>query len=299
MKYLLIDGSNLAHIAFHKAKSVVSKENSELSDIKGMMFLIFFRKLHKFYKKFKGYNFVIAWDNSGSSKWRREIFPEYKSGRNYDNDPVWDILFTGIDSLKEVLTNYPIYQLCVSKLEADDILYVLAGKLSAKGEVIVLSTDADLIQIAQEFGKNVKLFHPIKDVYVTIPKNYDIIYYKALMGDKSDDIPGVPSFGKKKSERAAVKIKNGESVENVLIEATSKRLSLGESQELLQNNIDIINRNVILIDIKNNPNLKDVKYNIDEIENSKIDFSKIKKFYFDNKLKSLIESFDNITNLFI
>jgi len=74
-KFVLFDGNNLAHIAFHRGKSIVQKEKGELltkedfSVVESMMYLVYFRKLHKYIKMFKNSYFIMTWDNPGSSEW--------------------------------------------------------------------------------------------------------------------------------------------------------------------------------------------------------------------------------------
>jgi 5'-3' exonuclease len=328
-KYILLDGNNLAHIAFHRAKSIILKnkindyverysgtkpkrliqkeakekvklENKDFKAISGMMFLVFFRKLHKHLKNFNG-KFVMTWDNPGSGKngWRCEVYSEYKSGRDYKTDPIYTVLFDGIDKLREVLEYYPIYQIGIDGMEADDILY-LYSKLLRPNKVTIISTDSDLIQIAQEFD-NVTIFHPIKDCEVEIPENYDITFYKSLMGDKSDDIKGVSGFGKKKALNAAILISEGKTPEEVFMDAVPKKIKdIKEREKIVKENVDIFKRNLKIIKISNNPSLKNYNLNILKIDDdtNHVNLKKIQKFYFDHKLVSLLEEFSSISTLF-
>jgi 5'-3' exonuclease len=291
-KYLLLDGNNLSHIAFHRAKSIILKikkktdPNAELvasdySDVESMMYNTFFMKFHKHLRKFKGYYFIFCWDNFGSSEWRRAIYDQYKVRRDYDKDPVWKILFDGIAKLQSVLRSYPVYQITVEKLEADDIMFTLSDKLRTYGDVTILSGDSDMIQAVQLFG--IKLYHPIKDKYIKCPETYDYTLFKAIMGDHTDDIEGVYGYGPVKSAKLAEAVENDPNAIN----------KLDKDQQ------DIVKRNQRLIDIRNNPNLCKVNLDITSIHSStNVDTSKIQKFYFDNKLKILIEDFDSVISLF-
>lgn len=294
MKYLLLDGNNLAHIAYHRARSIVLKnkkeksktkevllEASDFPDVENLMFHVFFLKLHKHYKKFKDYFFIMCWDNPGSHEWRRAIYADYKVRRDYETDPIWRVLFDGIAKLQEVLKYYPMYQITIEKLEADDILYAYSRTLKDHGEVVILSGDSDLIQAAQEFG--VKLYHPIKDKYIKPPTTYNYCLEKAIRGDNTDDIPGIYGYGPVKATKLA------ESYEK---DANSLNKLTLEQKE-------IVKRNLQLIDINNNPNLSKAVPDLNSIHNSKqIDFNKIKRFYFDHKLKNFLENFENIISLF-
>jgi 5'-3' exonuclease len=260
-------------------KKVLALE--DFSSLESMMYHVFLLKLHKFFKKFKDYYFIVCWDNTGSTEWRREIYPEYKSGRIYDVDPTWNVLFSGIRNLQTLLLSYPVSQESIEKLEADDVMYAYAGFLANQGEVVIASGDGDMIQAVQDFG--VKLYHPVNDKYVETPKTYNHCLYKAIRGDKSDDIEGIYGYGEVKSAKLA--------------EAIGK-----DSNAILQFNKEqreIVLRNLQLIEIKNNPNLNKAIPDLTKIHASgNIDLIKIQKFYFDKKLRSLLEDFDSVVSLF-
>lgn len=296
-KYLLLDGNNLAHIAFHRGKSILQKiriknnpdkDKNELaftekdySEIENMMYHVFFLKLHKHFRIFKGYHFIICWDNFGSSEWRREIYADYKVRRDYEKDPIWNVLFDGIKNLQQILQSYPVSQETIEKLEADDIMYAFSRDLSKRGEVIIISGDSDMIQAVQDFG--VKLYHPIKDKYIKAPTTYDYCLFKAIKGDPTDDIEGLYGYGPVKSAKLAEAY---ESDSNSLDKLTDEQK-------------EIILRNLHLIEIKNNPNLSKAIPNLDKIHAAKnVNLSKIQKFYFDHKLRTLIEDFDSVVSLF-
>lgn len=291
-----MDGNNLSHIAFHKARTILVGEKSEatgkhakeitleLEDhpkVLGMMILLFFRKLHKYLKKYEGANFIMAWDNFGSREWRRNLYPEYKADRDYATDPIWKVLFEGIRQLQSIIDCYGIVQISQDKLEADDILYKLGGILSADNDVIIVSGDSDLVQIAQKF--KLKIFHPVKDKYVEIPKDHDICVFKAIKGEKSDHIDGIRGYGNVKSLKLA---------QEYFTNSNAIKETLSPDQ------VKIFERNMKLIDISNNPNLKDLNITEERIKNKPtIDLTKIKKFYFDNKVRSLLEDFESVVSV--
>lgn len=302
-KYILFDGNNISHIAFHRAKSIVYKEVAEregkknarqidplvditeddIEHIEGMMYHVFFMKVHKIFKKFPNARYMFAWDAAGSSDWRKERYPDYKSNRVYTEDPTWKILFKGIDELKKVLTYYPVHQSSYRNLEADDILYVYGRDMSEESEIIIVSTDSDLLQIAQNY--NVKIFHPLDQKFVQPPKTYNICVFKSIKGEKGDGIPGIKGYGDKKSTKLAEEFEDDENI----LENTLK-----------PEEFEIFKRNLELIDISFNPNLDKVEVELDKINEATqhIDFDRIKKFYFDKKLKTLLESFESVTEVF-
>jgi DNA polymerase I len=303
-KYVLFDGSNISHIAFHRAKSIVYKEVAEreekknardvdpvndltqddIGHIEGMMYHVFFMKVHNILKKFPNSYYMFAWDAAGSSDWRKEKFPEYKSNRVYTEDPTWKILFNNINEIKKVLEYYPVHQSGYEKLEADDILFVYGKELSESADVVIVSTDSDLTQIAQKFN-NVKIFNPLTKKFVKPPKEYDICIFKSIKGEKGDGIPGIKGYGDKKATKLAEEFqKDNESIKDTL----------------KPDEYDIFKRNIELIDISHNPNLHKVDLELSKIHEATkyIDFDKIKKFYFDKKLKTLLETFESVTEVF-
>jgi 5'-3' exonuclease len=307
MKIALFDGSNFAHISFHRAKSIILKnkikaysekhkvsekkakekvkiEKTDFKEVESMYYLVFFRKFHKYLKIFIEYKWVVAWDNPTSSDWRREVFAEYKGNRDYDTDPIWrDVMFPVMDNLRWVLQYYPIYQFVVERLEADDIAYMLAKEHPGKDTVLV-STDSDWLQIVQEFG--VKLFHPLMDKYKKSPEGYEYIVQKAIMGDKGDNIPGLEGYGSKKSQKLAEDLYGEDFVDDI------------SAPELTKEQQKIILRNLKLMGIANNPNIKTAEVDFSVLDTVKpIDLKKIQKFYFDHKLKSLIEYFDRVADI--
>lgn len=311
-KFALFDGNNLAHIAFHRGKSIILKNKIKEAEAKakkqgkkftkkdkdkiklvkkdypavtGMMLTVFFRKLHKLIKIFKDYTYIFTWDNPGSSEWRRAYMPEYKASRDYETDPVWRILFDGIDELRVILDSYPIHQERIEKLEADDIMYVFAEQLSEVGDVVIISGDSDMIQAIQRFG--VKVYHPIKDKYVKAPTTYDYCVFKAIKGDKADEIEGIHGYGDVKAARLAEEIWADDFIDDISCPELDKKQ---QKRVLL---------NLKLIRIENNPNLKNVKVDLDAIQAAKrVDLNKIQKFYFSHRLKSLIEGFDSVISIF-
>jgi len=179
-----------------------------------------------------------------------------------------------------------MYQVKIEKLEADDILYVYSKELSQIGKVIIISGDSDMIQAAQDFG--IKVYHPIKDKYVEIPKTYDYCVFKAIKGDKSDVIQGIYGYGEVKSARLAQEIYGEDFIDHF------------SAPNLTEEQCETVIRNLKLIRIANNPNLKNASVDLEKIKdaNANVDFQKIKKFYFDYKLKSLIETFDSVMAVF-
>ena len=147
---------------------------------------------------------AVAWDKKGTSiRRRREIYPEYKAGRKAPPED----FFAQIPILHQLLEafGWPLYE--CDDYEADDIMGALADKASKEGiETCLITSDLDMLQ----------LVGPLTHVYalksgLTNIEQFDIGYFenkyglsvhqfldlKALKGDSSDNLPGVPGVGEK------------------------------------------------------------------------------------------------------
>lgn len=187
---------------------------------------------------------VVAWDKAGTSiTKRKEIYAEYKAGRV---KPPEDF-FEQIPRLKELIEALGWSFVEADNFEADDIIGTLAAQVSERDdwEMFIISSDLDMLQVVSE---NVKVYRLLKGFseleeidIVAIEKKYGIkkeqfLDLKALKGDASDNIPGVPGIG----EKGAVKLLNEfGTVENIYnnIEkvsgATKKKLETGKESALM------------------------------------------------------------------
>ncbi len=160
---------------------------------------------------------VVAWDSKTSTKRRREIYPEYKAGRVKPGDD----FYTQIPLLKELVDELGWNFLEVEEYEADDIIGTLSRQadevLNKDGkceyETYIISSDLDMLQIVDEnthMWRILKGFSNIEQIDVKeLETKYGILKsqfldLKALKGDASDNIPGVPGVG----EKTAVKLLN-------------------------------------------------------------------------------------------
>ena len=142
---------------------------------------------------------------------RLEKFAEYKGNRKKDlSDPeelkYWEnFRRQKREVISFVKENLPIYVVSHEGQEADDLIYYLAKyKCSAEDDVIIVSSDTDYIQVINELP-NVSLYNPIAKKWRNRTE-YDYVSWKAMVGDKSDNIPGVSRIGKVTAEKI---LKNG------------------------------------------------------------------------------------------
>lgn len=163
------------------------------------------RSLGSFRKKFPGAEIVVAWD--GSNQRRRKMFPDYK-GNRVNGSPIAASSGTNgagqldqIHWLRDVLPYLGVTQAWSPEEEADDVIATLTRKFEGK-KCVVISTDRDLLQLVDE---RVTVFSPMKDRVwdsAAVEAEYGVrpdhmVDLRAIDGDTSDNIPGVPGFGLK------------------------------------------------------------------------------------------------------
>ena len=286
-KNLIVDGNNIASIGYFRAKGIMLKDKSKkLEELKLKLdkesneykeleikldknikdFLtsfsvqIFFNIFHKYMKDNRDYRFLMTWDGVNGSKWRKEANKNYKLNRDHSTDNYYSYF---IESMKTENT------------EADDLIYSLCFELN-DDENKVISSDTDMIQLAQKFN-DTKIWNPYTKKYHKIPK-YDYALYKSIVGDTSDNIEGIRGYGPKRAEK---------SIYNNLDDLKE------EQRELVSDNLQII-------DLSLNPNIKKNHEIITLIlKESKIttNINKIKRCFFDLKIKSFLKNWQTIAQL--
>ena len=152
--------------------------------------------LRTYVKKFKethGPDVVIACDNR--HYWRRQVFPNYKSGRKKAREATghdWNSIFEVLGKIKQELKDYSPYKVIdVDNAEADDVIAVLTAKYSATQKIMILSSDKDFAQL-QKYP-NVEQFSPILKKYVKEPLPLAQLKQLIIRGDKGDGIPNILS----------------------------------------------------------------------------------------------------------
>ena len=198
-KLLLIDGHSIINRAFYGMPDLTNSEGVHTGAVYGFLMTMFSAMDEE-----KPDYLAVAFDTHAPT-FRHEMFPEYKGTRH----KMPDELAEQVPLLQEMLSAMNITIVSKEGYEADDILGTLAKRSEKAGmDVTILSGDRDLLQLATDRimirlprtvrgQTTIENFHAaeVKEKYQVTPPQ--IIELKALMGDSSDNIPGLPGVGEK------------------------------------------------------------------------------------------------------
>ncbi len=235
-KLVLIDGHSILNRAFYGVPDLSNAEGLHTNAIYGFLNIMF-----KIIDEEKPEYLAVAFDLKAPT-FRHKLYPEYKGTRK----GMPEELHEQVPVMKEVLKSMGILIMEKEGLEADDILGTFAKKAQEEGmEVSLVSGDRDLLQIADEHikiripktkgGKTEVENYYAKDVLDTMQVTpLQFIELKALMGDTSDNIPGVPKVGPKTATDLMVTYGSLENIYAHLEEISKKsvRETLREHRDL-------------------------------------------------------------------
>lgn len=246
-KLLLIDGNSIINRAFYGVPDLSNKEGLHTNAIYGFLNIML-----KVLKEEEPSHLLVAFDQKEPT-FRHKMYTEYKGTRK----PMPNELAEQLPVLKELLQAMNLKIFSKEGIEADDILGTMAQKGEKEGfDVVILSGDRDLLQLATDRilvrvpktkgGKTlVEDYHSAQviDKFGVTPSQ--IVDLKGLMGDSSDNIPGVPGVG----EKTAVKILTMfGTVENAI--AHVDEITPNRAREAVKNNIPLAKLSKALATIK-------------------------------------------------
>lgn len=222
MKILLLDAYNL----IHRARSGYTKGDYAI-------IYNFFRSIRPIIEKFdpdQAY-FVLE----GNPKFRKELSKgQYKENRTSPGDSFHRQKAAIINIAASIL---PFTVIRHPDLECDDTIATMASKHIREGdECTIVSSDTDFIQLLNTF-ENLKLYNPIKKSFIDKPE-YDYVTWKALRGDPTDNIFGIPGVG----DKTATKLVTG-----VHKQTLKEYLSDKEKMMIFEKNVNLIR----LVDFSN------------------------------------------------
>ena len=203
---LLIDGNN----TLHRTHWVANNTGRQLINSKGINVgstFTFLKTVKSYVDQFNADDVYIAWDKKlteGAVNFRNTLMEgTYKAGRDtVRNKAVYD----GADEIVRITKTLGIKNIFPGELEADDVISWLSENI--KDKKIIVSVDNDFAQLVND---DISLYSPIKKLLVDVSnfENYyglnpkEFLYYKCIVGDKSDNIPGIEGIGKIKGQKLA------------------------------------------------------------------------------------------------
>ena len=194
--FILVDGSSYLFRAFHAPPHLTNSKGEPTGAVYGVV-----NMLRSLLKRYKPSHMAVVFDAKGKT-FRSDIYQEYKANR----PPMPDDLRTQIEPLHEIVKAMGLPLLCIDDVEADDVIGTLARQAGEKGRFTLISTsDKDMAQLVNE---HVMLINTMTDTLLDpegVEKKFgvkpeQIIDYLALMGDSSDNIPGLPKVGEKTAQ---------------------------------------------------------------------------------------------------
>ncbi|AZU63088.1 5'-3' exonuclease [Neobacillus mesonae] len=198
--FMLVDGMALLFRAFYATavtgQFMINSKGVPTNGIHG-----FIKHMFTAVATFKPTHLAVCWD-MGSKTFRTELFPEYKGNRG--EAPVE--LIPQFDLVKEVVESFDIPNIGLAGFEADDCIGTIANQVKDAAHVSILTGDQDILQLLDEQISVVLLKKGYGNYLVHTPETFfeekgisprQMIDLKALMGDPSDNYPGVKGIGEK------------------------------------------------------------------------------------------------------
>ncbi|MBE6019619.1 MAG: DNA polymerase I [Clostridiales bacterium] len=232
-KLILIDGNSLLFRAYFAMRPMVTSKGMHTQGV-----FAFVNMLNKIISDYEPSHIAVAFDMKGGT-FRHDVYKEYKAGR-LKTPPE---LLSQIPMMHEVLEAMNIAVIEIPQFEADDIIGTIASRAESDSlDTLVISGDKDELQLV---GPHVNVLinkrgmsefdlydiEAMKERYGLTPKQF--IDLKGLMGDSSDNIPGVPGIGEKKG---IALLEQFGSLENLIEHADEVKGKMGEN---LRDNIEV------------------------------------------------------------
>ena len=285
-RLVLIDGNSIMNRAFYGMPDLTNTDGQHTGAIVG-----FLNIMNKILDEETPDYLAVAFDLKAPT-FRHKIYEAYKGTRK----PMPDELREQMPKIKELLSAMGIKIIEKAGLEADDILGTLAKRAEKNSiNVSVVSGDRDLLQVATDtikvripktkFGKTEVHDYYAKDVleeYKVPPLG--IIELKALMGDSSDNIPGVPKIGEKTATELLIQYGNIETLKEHIDEISKKSI-----KETLSQNFDmaVLSKTLATIDVN-----ADIDVTFDELKLGNIYTKEAYGIFKKLEIKKALEKYD-------
>lgn len=236
---VLVDGSSYLFRAFHALPHLTSSKGEPSGAIYGVV-----NMLRKLLNEYDPENIAIIFD-AGGKTFRNELYGEYKAHR----PPVPPELKAQFEPLNEVIQSMGLPVLRVPDVEADDVIGTLAQQAAQQStDVLIISGDKDLMQLVSERIKMVDTMKGVTYDEAGVVARFGVapnqmIDYLALVGDSSDNVPGVPNVGPK----TAVKwLQQYGSLDEIIAHADDIKGKVGDNLRAALSQLDLSRQLVTL-----------------------------------------------------
>ena len=279
-RILLIDGLNLFFRNF-AMMNMVNPDGVHIGGLGG-----FFRSLGALVRQIDPTQVYVVFDGAGSANNRKNIIPEYKSGRDLQRITNWDAFDdledehdAKVDQMVRIiqyLKTLPVKTCSIDKVEADDIIAYFSRVIPKDplDKVFIVSSDKDFIQLVNE---NVIVYRPMEKEYYTIdtvkekfnmsPQNF--ILHKTLLGDNSDKIKGVKGLGEKGLLKKFPELSERNLTFDDIFEICEKKFKEHVVYARIIQGVDDLEKNYKVMDLSNPMIDENEKKYLDEVVKSK------------------------------
>ncbi len=276
MKFYLIDGTAYIYRAYHAISDLRNTEGFPTNAVFGFTSMLF-----KIMREMAHDGIAVVFD-SPAPTFRHKLYRDYKANR----PPPPDDLIIQIEPIKEIIKALNIPLFALPGYEADDIMATLAIGLYEKGgEVFIVSSDKDMLQIVNE---SIKIYDPFKNREIDsayVKERYGVFPDRiadllALTGDSSDNVPGVKGVGAK---TAASLIGEFSSLDE-LIDNIDK-ISKPKLRSLISDNLENLelSKRLVILD-KETP----IKFHIDEFAVRAPEWKRLKELFLKFEFSSFL-----------
>ncbi|MDH5621583.1 MAG: DNA polymerase, partial [Gammaproteobacteria bacterium] len=277
---VLIDGSSYLYRAFHALPRLTNSLGEPTGALHGVLTMI-----QKLLREERPTHVAVVFDAPGKT-FRDELFAEYKATR----PPMPDELRSQVQPILDAVEAMGLPLLRVAGVEADDVIGTLCKQAADRGIRVLVSTgDKDLAQLVND---KVTLVNTMSDTRMDrdgVKAKFDvypeqIVDYLALIGDTSDNIPGVPKVGAK---TAAKWLNEYDSADGIVKNADEIKGKVGDS---LRENIDQLRLSQQLATIRRD---LDLDIRIEDLSPSAADLKRLRELYRHFELRSLLGQLDD------
>jgi len=276
---VLIDGSSYLYRAYHALPALSNSQGEPTGALHGVLTMIL-----KLVREEQPARIAVVFDAPGKT-FRDEIYAEYKATR----PPMPDDLRSQVQPILDAIEAMGLPLLRVDGVEADDVIGTLGQQAASKGLNVLVSTgDKDLAQLVND---HVTLVNTMDDSTLDrdgVKAKFDvypeqIVDYLALVGDSSDNIPGVPKVGPKTAARW---LNLYDSADGIIEHGEEIKGKVGES---LRDNVEQLRLSQTLATIRKDV---DLDLTVNDLKASDADNDALRKLYSHFELRSLLRLLD-------